>query len=92
MASEIHLSPEAIAILEHAVERGEFATIDAAAEHAVLQLDVIPWSDELEELIRPALDELDRGEGIPYTPDLIKQAFAKARDQFERRAIERSSA
>ena len=82
MSIKVNLTSESIAILERVMAAGEFESIDDALNQAVHNLELAPFEDDLEERLQPALAQLERGEGIPYTPELVKRAFDRARADF----------
>jgi Arc/MetJ-type ribon-helix-helix transcriptional regulator len=77
-AMQITLPPEAQAIVEREVASGRFASEAEVIIEALLQLDgEIPHVDE--ELLTAARQQVDRGEGRPFTEDVMKELLNRAR-------------
>jgi antitoxin ParD1/3/4 len=67
------------------VERGEFPDAGEVIREAMRLLDEQDRQfDELRLKLQPALDQLDRGEGIPFTPALMTQLRQEAEERFRR--------
>ena len=67
------------------VERGEFADVGEVMREAMRLLDEqdrhLAW---LRGVLRSGLDQLDRGEGVPFTPALVAEMRRDADERFAR--------
>ena len=67
------------------VARGEFSDVDAVIREAMRLLDEREHQiAELRALLQAGLDQLDQGEGIPFTPALVAQMRRDAEVRFRR--------
>jgi antitoxin ParD1/3/4 len=81
----IQLSPEIEARIQQKVAEGAFPDADEVIREAMRLLDA--QERQLEELrakLQSGLDQLDRGEGIPFTPELVEEMRREAADRFRR--------
>jgi antitoxin ParD1/3/4 len=77
----ISVSPELQSLVEQQLATGQFESTDALLRAALeLLQERNRRVDELRQEILPALERLDRGEGIPLDMEAIK---AEARAKFE---------
>ena len=76
---QITLPPEAQAIIDRKIESGEFATETEVIVSALAQLDL---ADDLpsvpREMLEVALDQIERGQTVPWTDDFIDRAWDRA--------------
>jgi antitoxin ParD1/3/4 len=81
----VNLSPEMEQFLRRKVETGFYANASEVVRDAIRRMHE---EDEKVAALQRALEEgdnqLDKGEGRPYTPDLLTRATAKARDNARR--------
>ena len=81
----IRLAPDIEARIRHNVERGRFLDTDEVVREAMRLLDEREGQfDALRAKIQIGLDELERGEGAEWTPDLMKRLTLEA-DEMHRR-------
>ena len=81
----IQLSPEIEARNQQKVAEGAFSDADEVIREAMRLLDA--QERQLEELrakLQIGLDQLDRGESAPFTPELVEQMRREAEDRFRR--------
>jgi antitoxin ParD1/3/4 len=67
------------------VERGDFPDANEVLREAMRLLD--EQERQLEELrarLRPGLEQLDRGEGVMFTPELVSEMRRDAEERFSR--------
>lgn len=81
----VHLSPEAEAVVRAQVESGRFATADEAIEAAVRLLDDRDEpAERLRSRLHVGLDEWERGETVPLTPALFDAIEGSIEARFRR--------
>jgi Arc/MetJ-type ribon-helix-helix transcriptional regulator len=69
MALTINLPEHIRTYIRRQIEEGRFATEEAVIADAVEQvMDEYRWEDD--EALLEAIDEVDRGEAVPWTPEL----------------------
>jgi antitoxin ParD1/3/4 len=81
----IQLPADIEARIQERVERGDFPDAGEVIREAMRLLDA--QESQLEELrakLQVGLDQLDRGEGIPFTPELVSQMRRDAEERFKR--------
>jgi len=67
------------------VARGEFSDADAVIREAMRLLDERERQlAELRGMLQTGLTQLDRGEGVPFTPELVAQMRRDAEERFRR--------
>jgi antitoxin ParD1/3/4 len=81
----INFSPVDEQYLKSKVESGYYSNITEAVRDAVRKLREQEEQKEkgrqkLMALLQPALDQIERGETVPYTPELMDQIMQKAID------------
>lgn len=77
---QITLPPEAQAIVEREVASGRFSSEADVIVTALLQLDdQIPYADD--QLLTIARQQADRGEGRPFTDEVMKELLDRARSR-----------
>lgn len=77
----IQLTPEAEAIIQQKVRNGLYDNAEAAIETAVQLLEA---HDRKLQRLREAIAEGEKGEGVPWTPELMEQILRNA-DERQRR-------
>ena len=77
----MQLPPRVEARIREKVESGLYASVDAALETAVELLD--EYDQQLQRL-RAAIAVGEKGEAIPWTPDLLEQLTREADGMFRR--------
>lgn len=81
----IQLPPDIEARIRQKVERGDFPDAGEVVREAMRLLDAQEREiDELRAKLKIGLDQLDRGEGIPFTPELVHQMRQEAEQRFRR--------
>lgn len=65
------------------IESGRYSTADAVIR-AALQLLEERHLDALRAKLQSGIDQLDRGEGIPFTPELVAQMRRDAEERLRR--------
>lgn len=81
----IQLPADVEASIHQKVARGDFPDAGEVIREAMRLLDA--QESQLEELrakLRSGLDQLDRGEGVQFTPELIGQMRRDAQERFHR--------
>lgn len=81
----LQLPADIEARIRQKVERGDFPDAAEVVREAMRLLDA--QERQLEELrvkLHAGLGQLDRGEGIPFTPELVRQMRQDAIDRFHR--------
>lgn len=76
----IQLSPEAEATIRDLIERGDYGDPEAVVEEALRVLAERDQHAKLKAAIAVGMEQFERGETIPWTPDYF--------DQLKRRAEE----
>jgi antitoxin ParD1/3/4 len=67
------------------VERGDFPDAGEVVREAMRLLDEQERQlDELRAKLQIGLDQLDRGESAPYTPEFVERMRRKAEERFRR--------
>jgi antitoxin ParD1/3/4 len=67
------------------VERGDFPDANEVLREAMRLLDEQERHfEELRAKLQSGLDQLNRGEGIPFTPELVSEMRRDAKDRFRR--------
>ena len=77
----IQLSPQAEALIQEKVRSGLYANAEAAIETAVQLLEA---HDRKLRRLRDAIAEGEKGEAVPWTPELMEQILRNA-DERQRR-------
>lgn len=73
------------ALIERIVTTGHYQDADEVLAEALEQMALREGRrQELREKLQVGLDELDRGEGIAWTPDLMDQIEREADEMFRR--------
>jgi antitoxin ParD1/3/4 len=81
----IQLPADLEARIRQKVERGEFADVGEVIREAMHLLDARDRQlEELREKLQSGLDQLDRGEGVPFTPELMAEIRQEVQDRFQR--------
>lgn len=67
------------------VARGEFSDADAVIREAMKLLDERERQlAQLRDMLQIGVNQLDQGEGVPFTPDLVTQMRRDAEERFQR--------
>jgi putative addiction module CopG family antidote len=67
------------------VARGEFSDADAVSREAMRLLDEQERQlAQLRSMLQIGLTQLDQGEGVPFTPELVAQMRRDAEERFRR--------
>lgn len=74
----IQLSPETEALLDELVQRGDYADREAAVVEALRVLAERDQYDRLKAAIAVGLEQVERGETIPWTPDMFDRLRQEA--------------
>lgn len=81
----IHLPADVEDRIREKVERGDFPDAGEVVPEAMRLLDEQERRlDEFRAKLRIGLDQLERGESAPYTPELVEQMRRIAEDRFRR--------
>ncbi len=81
----IQLSPEIEARIQQKVAAGAFPDADEVIREAMRLLDEQERQlDELRAKLQIGLDQLDRGESAPFTPELVEQMRCEAENRLRR--------
>lgn len=71
--------------IQQRVERGEFPNAAEVVREALHMLDARDrQAADLQVTLQSGLDQLDRGEGVPFTPHLMTQIRQDAEERFRR--------
>lgn len=76
----VTLNPEVEAKLQRKVDEGQYADANSVVLRA---LELLDRQDQIERL-RALIREGEKGEGIPYTPDLLEEIDREAEERFLR--------
>jgi antitoxin ParD1/3/4 len=81
----VTLNPEVEAKVRQMVEEGLYADADTVVQKAIELLDErdrkLKW---LQSAIAASDEQITRGEGIPYTPELLEEIDREVDDRFQR--------
>ena len=67
------------------VARGEFSDADAVIREAMRLLDERERQlVQLRDMLQIGINQLDQGEGVPFTPTLVAQMRKDAEERFQR--------
>ena len=81
----IQLPADVEAHIRQKVERGEFPDAGEVVREAMRLLDEEERQlKELRAKLQVGLDQLDRGESAPFTPELVERMRRNAEDRFRR--------
>jgi antitoxin ParD1/3/4 len=81
----IQLPPDVEASIRRKVQRGQFPDEGEVVREAIRLLDERELQlDALRAMIRVGLDELDRGEGVEWTPELMERLSREADEMYRR--------
>jgi antitoxin ParD1/3/4 len=81
----IQIPPDVEARIRQKVETGEFPDVGEVVREAMRLLD--EQERQLQELrakLQVGLDQLDRGEGVAYTPELMAKIRQDVRERYRR--------
>ncbi len=74
----VTLTPRAEAMVRQKIETGSYGTADEVIEEALRLLDQRDFKERLRASLDEAEAELDRGEGVEWTPELTKRLVREA--------------
>ena len=74
----VTLTPEQEALVREKMESGRFGDPTEVIDEALRLLDEQERLERLRSLMAEGIAQLDRGEGIPYTPELREQIWQNA--------------
>jgi antitoxin ParD1/3/4 len=81
----IQLPADVEARIRQKVERGDFPDAGEVVREAMRLLEAQERQlAELRAKLQAGLDQLDRGEGVPFTPELVSQMRRDAEARFRR--------
>jgi antitoxin ParD1/3/4 len=81
----IQIPADLEASIRQKVERGDFPDVSEVIREALRLLDEHERQiAQLRAKLQPGLDQLDRGEGVLFTPDLVTQMRHDAEERFHR--------
>ena len=81
----INLPADLKASIQEKVERGDFPDAGAVIREAMRLLDAEEQQlAQLRAKLQSGLDQIDRGEWAPFTPELMPQIRQEAQDRFRR--------
>jgi antitoxin ParD1/3/4 len=81
----IQIPADVEARIREKVERGDFPDAGEVIREAMRLLDEQERQlDELRAKLQIGLDQLDRGEGAPFTPELVARMRRNAEERFRR--------
>ena len=76
----VDLNPQLEAFVREQVDSGRYATADAVVREALRLLDEHNRLRRLRDAAERGFAQLERGEGIPYTPELFAEIKRRAFD------------
>ncbi len=79
----VTLAPEVGDRVQSWIDSGEYPDADSVVLDALRLLEERKL-DSLRAKLQSGIDQLDRGEGIPFTPDLVSQMRRDAEDRLRR--------
>lgn len=74
----VTLTPRIEALVQQQIEAGTYGTADEVIEEALRLLDQRDRRERLQTSIGEADAELDRGEGVEWSPELIEELVREA--------------
>ncbi|HKG24010.1 MAG TPA: type II toxin-antitoxin system ParD family antitoxin [Thermomicrobiales bacterium] len=81
----VTLTPQLETLVRHKVETGLYPNADAVMQEALRLLDErdrrLQW---LRDAIAKSDEQIARGEGIPYTPELLEEIDCEVDERFAR--------
>ena len=77
----VTLSPKSEAIVRELVETGRYASTDDVIAQALQTLEEQDRLRELRAKLQSGIDQLDRGEGVTFTPEWSASRAQVARDR-----------
>jgi len=81
----IQLSADIEAHIRQKIESGHFPDADQVIREAMRLLDEHERQlDQIRAKLQSGRDQLARGEGVPFTPDLVAQMRRDAEERFQR--------
>jgi putative addiction module CopG family antidote len=81
----LRLPADVEARVREKVERGEFSDADAVIREAMRLLDERERQlTQLRGMLQTGLDQLDQGEGVPFTPELVAEMRRDAEERYRR--------
>jgi antitoxin ParD1/3/4 len=81
----IQLPADVEARIRQKVERGDFPDAGEVMREAMRLLDAQERQlSVLRTMLQSGIDQLDRGEGVPFTPQLVSQMRREAAERFRR--------
>ncbi|MEA2593940.1 MAG: Bacterial antitoxin of ParD toxin-antitoxin type system [Thermomicrobiales bacterium] len=79
------LTPQHEALIDQIVASGQYDDPDQVVTEALRQLATREQQvQDLRSKLRIGLDELDRGEGVEWTPELVEQLSREADEMYRR--------
>jgi antitoxin ParD1/3/4 len=79
------LTPQHEALIERIITSGQYTDADQVITEALRHLAARDRQrEELRAKLQIGLDELDRGEGVEWTPELMEQLSREADDMYRR--------
>ena len=80
----VHLKSDVQTFIEERVREGDFEDADEAVSAAVRQMaERHEQLAKLDAALQIGIDQLERGEGIEWSPELMDEIFAEAMKRFE---------
>jgi antitoxin ParD1/3/4 len=80
----VTLSPRAEALIREKVAAGPYRSADEVIEAALDALDERERLAQLRAMLQVGIDQLDRGEGMPFTPQLLDEIEREAAEAYRR--------
>ena len=78
MSKTVQMSDETAARFQRKVDRGLYPGLETAFAEAARLLDELEYNRSLQAKIQVGLDEVERGEVVPWTRELSRQLLEEA--------------
>jgi antitoxin ParD1/3/4 len=76
----VTLTPQTEALIRQKIESGRFNDATEVVEEAVRQMDERDRIERLRVSLATADEQIDRGEGLDWSPDLLERMILKANE------------
>jgi antitoxin ParD1/3/4 len=80
----VTLTAELANRIQQKIAAGRYRTADEVVEEALQALDERERLEQLRAKLQVGIDQLDRGEGIPFTPELLDEIDREVDDRLRR--------
>jgi antitoxin ParD1/3/4 len=80
----VTLAPELADRIREKIAAGRYRTANEVVEEALQALDERERLEQLRAKLQVGIDQLDRGEGIPFTPELLDEIDREVDERLRR--------